>query len=105
MEIQSILKVIAAVFIIATLIIAFVVRMKLGQTNPSEALVARKMRRNIIMTIIIVMIFLAYWIRTILSSKLVEEGIVGWKVYALLGLLFLGLSSLFFLIYGQFKKK
>ncbi|MCP4726363.1 MAG: hypothetical protein GY863_15065 [bacterium] len=105
MEIENIVKVITGLFLMATLIIAFIVRMKLGLTRATEAKEARKMRRNTLMIMVVVLIFLAYWIRIILSGRLAEEGIVGWKVYALLLLLFMGLSSLFFLLYGQFKKK
>jgi hypothetical protein len=105
MEIGSLVKIFTGIFLITTLVIAFIVRMKLGYTKSEDSGISRKMRRNTLLTIVIVMIFLGYWIRTILSGRLIEEGIVGWKVYALMFLLLMGLSSLFFLLYGQFKKK
>ncbi len=105
MEIENIIKIFTGLFLMVTLIIAFVVRMKLGNTKTDDTGVSRKMRRNTLLTMAIVLIFLAYWIRTILSGRLIEEGITGWKVYALLALLLMGLLSLFFLLYGQFKRK
>ena len=79
-------------------------KVRIGKLNRSDESF-HAARRNSIVSAVVVFAFLLYWFNTFLSGRLIEEGIVGWKVYAAGGAVLTGIASVVLLIIGIFRKK
>lgn len=102
---NTIVNYIFGVIVGGVLLLTIVLRIMMGKTETKDRGIARTIKKNTRLMMIIIILFMVYWIRIFLTGGLVEEGITGWKVYGFLFTVFLGISSIAFILFGLIKKK
>ena len=104
MATSALFSLVSSFFIILLLAGIIFFKVRIGKRNRNDESF-HAARRNSIVSAVVVFAFLLYWFNTFVTGRLIEEGIVGWKVYAAGGAVLTGIASIILLIIGVIRKK
>ena len=81
MSTSALFSLVARFFIVFLLAGIIFFKVRIGKRNRDDESF-HAARRNSIVAAVVVFAFLIYWFNTFISGRLIEEGIVVWKIYA-----------------------